>query len=83
LPLSVLLAFKLEWGIAGLWWGCLVAATIQSVIITVFLLRLDWRQEARRATHVVDLKVRAADSETPEEGVGSAQEGLRAPLPQV
>jgi len=29
MPVSVVFAFKLGWGIKGLWLGCLVAATFQ------------------------------------------------------
>jgi Na+-driven multidrug efflux pump len=76
LPISVLLAFKMEWGISGLWGGCLVAATLQSVIIPVILLRLDWRKEACRAAQVVGSEVKVDemklnDAETLEVGVDS------------
>lgn len=78
MPVSVVFAFKLGWGIKGLWFGCLVAATTQAIIITCFLLRLDWGEEARRAAKMEhwEAPVESVDEGTP-------REGLLAPLREV
>lgn len=53
LPLQLLLAFRLGGGVAGLWWGIAVAATLQAIVLAVLVSRFDWQREAARAAKLV------------------------------
>jgi len=37
---------SLVYYIAGLWWGCIVGLTVMNITLTLFVLRLNWREEA-------------------------------------
>lgn len=53
LPLGATLAFKLNWGVAGLWWGLTVTASLLAVAMMVLLAkRVDWEKESQRAAFV-------------------------------
>jgi MATE family multidrug resistance protein len=50
LPLGATLAFGLNWGVAGLWWGLTVTASLLAVAMMVLLAkRVDWEKESQRA----------------------------------
>jgi Na+-driven multidrug efflux pump len=48
LPLCALLAFKAGWGVEGLWWGVIVGACVQAVVLLSMLLRWEWPREVAR-----------------------------------
>ena len=45
----MLLAFKFNMGLSGLWIGLTVGLLFVSVAVTTIILRLDWMREAQRA----------------------------------
>lgn len=53
LPLQLLFAFRLGAGVAGLWWGIAIAATLQALVLAVLVSRFDWQREAGRAAKLV------------------------------
>lgn len=53
LPLQLLFAFKLGAGVAGLWWGIAIAATLQALVLAVLVSKFDWQREAGRAAKLV------------------------------
>lgn len=53
LPLQLLFAFKLGAGVAGLWWGIAVAATLQALVLAILVSRFDWQHETGRAAKLV------------------------------
>lgn len=48
LPLAAYLAFKVDMGIHGLWWGVIAGACVQAVVLVSMLLRWDWGKEVLR-----------------------------------
>lgn len=48
IPLALLLAFKLGWGVQGLWTALLVASGLVCLADSAFLGRLNWSKEADR-----------------------------------
>ncbi len=72
LPLQVLLAFKLGWGLQGLWWGLAGAATTQTIAFIVLVAAFDWGNEAGRAATLI----RKMSSVRRTEGMGEVEEGV-------
>ena len=48
IPLAVLLGFRADLGVEGLWLALLVASALGCTAMAVFLGRLDWDKEALR-----------------------------------
>ena len=57
--MSLLLAFKYDLGVVGLWAGLATATTIQAAAISILVLRLDWRKEAQRAAEAMEKEAEA------------------------
>lgn len=49
LPASYVLGIVLQQGLHGLWWGSVCGETIKFVLMSMALLRIDWKEMARRA----------------------------------
>ncbi|TMW61446.1 hypothetical protein Poli38472_012637 [Pythium oligandrum] len=49
LPTSYLLGIALEKGLHGLWWGSVCGETTKFTLMAIALLRIDWKEMARRA----------------------------------
>ena len=49
IPAAYLFGFVLHWGVEGLYCGLILGATVQAACFTVFVSRLDWREEAQKA----------------------------------
>ncbi|EFJ50951.1 hypothetical protein VOLCADRAFT_103747 [Volvox carteri f. nagariensis] len=48
IPTALVLAFVLQWGVEGMYSGMLLGPAIQAAAYFAIILRLDWREEARR-----------------------------------
>lgn len=64
MPLCLLLAFKLQFGVGGLWAGLAVAASVQAIAITLMVLKLDWQAETQRAAANVHNESKALNQES-------------------
>lgn len=53
MPLQVLLAFRLGWGVAGLWWALAASSVLQTAVLAALGLRLGWQRETERARRLV------------------------------
>jgi Na+-driven multidrug efflux pump len=53
LPLQVALAFKLGWGVVGLWWALAAMAVLQAALMAALVWRLEWGGELRRAERLL------------------------------
>ncbi|KAJ4956230.1 hypothetical protein NE237_013013 [Protea cynaroides] len=62
LPLGVVLAFRIRLGLAGLLLGFLAGVTLCLFLLLIFILRIDWVEEANRA------QVRACSTASHEDG---------------
>lgn len=69
LPLSCVLGLTLRMGAPGLWAGQVVGSFLQAAAFGALALRLDWRQEARRARRRVE------QSQGPSGALGAAGAG--------
>ena len=52
-PLQVLLAFRLGWGVAGLWWALAASSVLQTSVLAALAWRLEWNHETTRARRLV------------------------------
>ncbi|KXZ52717.1 hypothetical protein GPECTOR_8g111 [Gonium pectorale] len=48
IPAALVLAFWLRWGVEGMYTGMLLGPAIQATSYATIIMRLDWREEARR-----------------------------------
>lgn len=53
LPLAILLTFVLHQNGKGLWTGIIGGSSLQAAILLVFILRIDWEQQAEKAIDLV------------------------------
>jgi MATE family multidrug resistance protein len=60
-PLSGLLAFKLGMGAQGLWGGICLGASLQTLALTIMLLRWDWGAEVERAAGLLERSRQGVD----------------------
>ena len=51
--LEALLAFRLGWGAAGLWWGLAAASALQTLLLAALVALFDWDRQTRRAQRLV------------------------------
>ncbi|KAH7857432.1 hypothetical protein Vadar_012627 [Vaccinium darrowii] len=49
IPTSLLLAFKFDMGVQGIWWGILVGTTLEASILSWIIYRTNWNKEASSA----------------------------------
>ena len=66
IPLSCVLAFKLDWGVTGLLSGLLVALVLSVIFYFILILKQDWYQIAKESIeriHIEDSKIAAAQAE--------------------
>lgn len=54
MPFSLLLAFPLGWGVAGLFAGIAVVTSTQCIVQTILQLRIDWHKQAADAAARVE-----------------------------
>lgn len=54
MPFSIILAFPVGWGVAGLFAGLAVVTTAQCALQTVLQFRIDWHQQAADAAARVE-----------------------------
>ncbi|KAL9174049.1 hypothetical protein ABFS82_02G026900 [Erythranthe guttata] len=54
LPFGALLGYKLDLGVKGIWLGMLAGCLLQTVILTIFVLRANWSEEALLAEERVN-----------------------------
>ncbi|KAH7857725.1 hypothetical protein Vadar_015921 [Vaccinium darrowii] len=46
IPTSLLLAFKFDMGVQGIWWGIVVGAVLEASILSLIIYRTNWNKEA-------------------------------------
>nr|VDD07689.1 unnamed protein product [Brassica rapa] len=49
IPFGLLLGFKLEYGVMGIWWGMMTGTFVQSIILTWMICTTNWAKEAAMA----------------------------------
>ncbi|CAN8312112.1 unnamed protein product [Cochlearia groenlandica] len=49
IPLGLLLGFKLEYGVMGIWWGMLTGTFVQSIVLILMICKTNWDKEAAMA----------------------------------
>lgn len=54
IPTGIIIAFVLDWGVSGLWWGFVVGLIVEFLIYTYILVRIDWEEEADRALNALE-----------------------------
>lgn len=45
-PLGLILGFKLDWGVKGIWMGMLLGTVVQTIVLFVMIYRTNWNKEA-------------------------------------
>ncbi|CDY26602.1 BnaA09g46750D [Brassica napus] len=48
-PFGLLLGFKLEYGVMGIWWGMMTGTFVQSIVLTWMICKTNWDKEAAMA----------------------------------
>ncbi|KAL0754861.1 hypothetical protein Bca101_092529 [Brassica carinata] len=49
IPFGLLLGFKFEYGVMGIWWGMMTGTFVQSIILTWMICTTNWAKEAAMA----------------------------------
>ncbi|KAG2297765.1 hypothetical protein Bca52824_034237 [Brassica carinata] len=47
-PFGLLLGFKLEYGVMGIWWGMMTGTFVQSIVLTWMICKTNWDKETNK-----------------------------------
>ncbi|KAI4379112.1 hypothetical protein MLD38_005448 [Melastoma candidum] len=45
-PLGLVLGYKLDWGVRGIWYGMLLGTIVQTIVLFIMVYRTNWNNEA-------------------------------------
>eukprot|EP00887_Chlorella_sp_A99_P007593 scaffold28.g7593.t1 len=76
LPLQLVLAFRLGWGVQGLWWGLALSSVLQTLVLAAQASRMRWQAEAARAAR---LAARLSSFQEEAEPAGAGGDGSGRP----
>ncbi|XP_030960943.1 protein DETOXIFICATION 29-like [Quercus lobata] len=46
IPLGLILGYKLDWGVTGIWYGMMFGTIVQTVVLFIIIYRTNWNKEA-------------------------------------
>lgn len=67
-PLACVLAFRMGWGVWGMWVAMCGAVGVQAVVLLVLVMGRDWAELATAASERMDALVGGASGRTEEDG---------------
>jgi len=54
LPIGVVLGFKVNMGVDGIWWGIIIGVTLQTIVLIILTARTNWNKEVQTASERVE-----------------------------
>jgi MATE family multidrug resistance protein len=54
LPIGIVLGFKADMGVDGIWWGIIIGVALQTLVLIVLTARTNWNKEVQTASERVE-----------------------------
>nr|AKC96391.1 multidrug and toxin compound extrusion protein [Pinus radiata] len=54
LPIGIVLGFKVNMGVDGIWWGMIIGVTLQTLALIILTARTNWNKEVQTASERVE-----------------------------
>lgn len=54
LPIGVVLGFKVDMGVDGIWWGIIIGVALQTLVLIILTARTNWNKEVQTASERVE-----------------------------
>jgi MATE family multidrug resistance protein len=54
LPIGIVLGFKADMGVDGIWWGLIIGVALQTLVLIVLTARTNWNKEVQTASERVE-----------------------------